>query len=89
MLLGLGLTIWTAIIYFSPMKVDLLDTFIITVFKTHQFNLAPMIGIAIMAIGEIVLWNSPKNKNILDTKINSISSYTMKQSYRRFWLQHS
>jgi len=60
MLLGLGLTIFTAFTFFTKEKVVDLGSVEITQNKPHHVNWSPLIGIAVMGIGGIVLWQSYK-----------------------------
>jgi len=64
MLIGLGLTILTAIFYFTNHNEYLMNKFIITFGHSFHFNWAPMIGILTMAFGEFILWKSQNNKNM-------------------------
>jgi hypothetical protein len=59
-LLGLALTIFTAITFFTKEKVVDLGKVEITRNKPHHMNWSPLIGIAVMGIGGIVLWQSNK-----------------------------
>jgi hypothetical protein len=60
LLLGLALTIFTAITFFTREKVVDLGKVAITRDKPHHLNWSPLIGIAVMGIGGIVLWQSNK-----------------------------
>ena len=60
-LLGLGLTIFTVFTVFSKEKVIDLGTVEITRDKPHHLNWSPLIGIAVMAVGGAVLWQSGRN----------------------------
>lgn len=55
-LIGLGLTIFTAFTFFTREKVVDLGKVEITRDKPHHLNWSPLIGIAIMGIGGVVLW---------------------------------
>ena len=59
-LLGLGLTIFTAFTFFTKEKVVDIGKVEITRNKPHNLNWSPLIGIAVMGIGGIVLWQSNK-----------------------------
>jgi hypothetical protein len=59
-ILGLGLTIFTAITFFTREKVAEIGTVEITRNEPHHLNWSPLIGIAVMGIGGIVLWQSHK-----------------------------
>jgi len=59
-LIGLGLTIFTAFTIFTKEKVVDIGSVEITRDKPHHLNWSPLIGIAVIAIGGIVLWQSPK-----------------------------
>ncbi|MCK9399764.1 MAG: hypothetical protein M0Q51_07170 [Bacteroidales bacterium] len=59
-LLGLGLTIFTAFTFFTKEKVVDIGKIEITRNKPHYLNWSPLIGIAVMGIGGVVLWRSYK-----------------------------
>ena len=59
-LLGLVLTIFTAITFFTREKVVDLGKVEITRNKPHHLNWSPLIGIAVMAVGGVIYWQSPK-----------------------------
>jgi hypothetical protein len=59
-LLGLALTVFTAITFFTREKVVDFGKVEITRDKPHRLNWSPLIGIAIMGIGGIVLWQSTR-----------------------------
>jgi cytochrome b subunit of formate dehydrogenase len=60
-ILGLLLTIFTAFTYFTREKVVDLGKVEITANKQHHLRWSPLIGIAVMAVGGVILWQSPKN----------------------------
>lgn len=57
-IIGLGLTIFTAFTFFTKEKVVDFGTVEITTNKPHHLNWSPLIGVAIMAIGGVVFWQS-------------------------------
>ncbi len=59
-LLGLGLTIWTATTIFTREKVVDIGKIEITRNKPHNLKWSPLIGIAVMGIGGVVLWRATK-----------------------------
>lgn len=59
-ILGLGLTIFTAVTFFTREKVVEIGKLEITRDKPHYMNWSPLIGIAVMGIGGFVLWQSSK-----------------------------
>lgn len=59
-LFGLVLTIFTAATFFSKEKVVDLGKVEISKEKPHHLNWSPFIGIAIMAIGGVITWQSYK-----------------------------
>lgn len=59
-LLGLGLTIFTAFTFFTKEKVVDIGPIEITENKPHRLNWSPLIGIAVMGVGGLVLWQSGK-----------------------------
>ena len=59
-LLGLGLTIFTAFTFFTKEKVLDVGKIEITSDKPHHLNWSPLVGIVVMVIGGGVLWQSSK-----------------------------
>jgi cytochrome b subunit of formate dehydrogenase len=59
-LIGLGLTIFTAFTFFTKEKVVDIGKVEITRDKPHHLYWSPLIGIAVMGIGGVVLWQSSK-----------------------------
>ena len=53
--IGLLLTIFTAFTYFTKEKVIDIGNIEITANKPHHMNWSPLIGIAVMAVGGVVL----------------------------------
>jgi hypothetical protein len=62
LLLGLGLTIFTTVTYFTKEKVVDIGKVEITRNKPHRLKWSPLIGIAVMGIGGIVLWQASKKQ---------------------------
>jgi hypothetical protein len=60
LIIGLVLTVFTAFTFFTKEKVVDLGKVEITRNKPHSVNWSPLIGIAVMGIGGIVLWQSSK-----------------------------
>lgn len=58
--IGLGLTVFTAFTFFTKEKVVDLGTVEISRNKPHKLDWSPLIGIAVMGVGGIVLWQSNK-----------------------------
>ncbi len=61
-LIGLTLTLFTTITYFTREKVVDLGTVEITAKKAHHLTISPFIGIAVMGIGGLIFWQSDKSK---------------------------
>ena len=59
-LIGLALTIFTAFTVFTKEKVVDMGKFEITRNKPHHLNWSPVIGIVVMGVGGIILWQSNK-----------------------------
>jgi hypothetical protein len=59
-IIGLGLTLFSAFTFFSKEKVVDIGKLEITRDKPHHLNWSPLIGIAIMGIGGVCLWRSYK-----------------------------
>jgi len=57
-LVGLALTIFTTVTYFTKEKVVDLGKIEISRDKPHSFNWSPVVGIAIMGIGGILFWQT-------------------------------
>jgi len=58
--IGLLLTIFTAFTYFTKEKVVDFGKVEITRNKPHNLNWSPLIGIAVIGVGGIILWRSGK-----------------------------
>ena len=80
MLVGLGITIITAILYFSKLNEPFMNKFVIEAGNSFHFNWAPMIGIFVMAIGEFLLWESQNNANLNDVKTKFVAKFRSKMS---------
>jgi len=57
-LVGLVLTIFTTVTYFTKEKVVDLGKIEISRDKPHSFNWSPIVGVAIMGIGGILFWQT-------------------------------
>ncbi|MDD4969320.1 MAG: hypothetical protein PHT07_07800 [Paludibacter sp.] len=77
MLIGLGLTLLTAVFYTLNLNEIMMDKFVFTIGSSFHFNWAPMIGISIMAFGEFVLWQSQNNKNLKEAGIRYFEKLKM------------
>ncbi len=60
-IIGLLLTIFTAFTFFTREKVVDLGQVEITANKRHHMKWSPLVGIAVMAVGGVILWRAPKN----------------------------
>ncbi len=58
--IGLILTIFTAITFFTREKVVDIGSLKITANKPHHLSWSPLIGIAVMGVGGVVVFMSPK-----------------------------
>jgi hypothetical protein len=61
-LVGLALTIFTTITYFTKEKVVDIGKIEISRDKPHTFNWSPVVGVAIMGIGGILFWQTNSKK---------------------------
>lgn len=59
-LVGLILTVFTTFKFFTKEKVVDLGVVEITRNEPHTFNWSPLLGIAIMGIGGVVVWQASK-----------------------------
>jgi divalent metal cation (Fe/Co/Zn/Cd) transporter len=59
-IIGLALTIFTAVTFFTRERVAKIGDVNIMANKRHHLSWSPLIGIAVMGIGGVVLWMSPK-----------------------------
>jgi hypothetical protein len=59
-ILGIALTIFTAFTVFTKEKVVDLGVIEITKSNPHHLNWSPLIGVAVMAIGGVIVWQSDK-----------------------------
>ena len=60
LIVGLGLTLFTAFTFFTKEKVVDIGAVEITRSKPHHLNWSPLIGIAVMGIGGALLWQSSR-----------------------------
>jgi len=61
LLIGLVLTIFTTVTFFSRERVAKIGDINITANKRHNLRWSPLVGIAVMAIGGVVVWQAPKS----------------------------
>jgi hypothetical protein len=59
-ILGLVLTIFTAVTFFTRESIAKIGDVNIIANKRHHLNWSPIVGIAIMGVGGVVLLMSPK-----------------------------
>jgi hypothetical protein len=62
LIVGLALTIFTAITFFTREKVVDIGSLKITANKPHHLSWSPLIGIAVMGVGGVVILISSKNQ---------------------------
>jgi hypothetical protein len=60
-LVGLLLTIFTTVTFFSRERIAKIGDINITANKRHNLKWTPLLGIAVMAVGGIIVWQSPRN----------------------------
>ena len=60
-LIGLVLTIFTTVTFFSRERVAKIGDINITANKRHKLAWSPLVGIAVMAVGGLVVWQAPKH----------------------------
>jgi hypothetical protein len=59
--IGIILTIFTAVTFFTREKVVDIGSLKITANKPHHLKWSPLIGIAVIGVGGIVYWQSSKS----------------------------
>jgi len=59
-LIGLILTIFTAVSFFTREDIVKIGDLKITANKPHNYSWSPLIGIAVMAIGGVFVWQGYK-----------------------------
>ncbi len=62
LVIGLVLTIFTTVSFFTKEKVVDIGKLEITREKPHNFSWSPVIGIVVMGIGGVVLWQASKKQ---------------------------
>jgi hypothetical protein len=62
LIVGLALTIFTAITFFTREKVVDIGSLKITTNKPHHLSWSPLIGIAVMGVGGVVILISSKKQ---------------------------
>jgi hypothetical protein len=63
-IIGLTLTIVTTFKFFTKEKVVDLGSVEITTEKPHVINWSPLVGVAAMGIGGVILWQASKKQQI-------------------------
>lgn len=61
-IIGLALTIITTFKFFTKEKVVDLGAIEITTEKPHEINWSPLLGIAVIGIGGVILWQGSKKR---------------------------
>ena len=64
-ILGIGLTFFTAFKFFTREKVVDIGKLEITRDKPHSVSWSPLIGVAVIAIGAVVLWQGSKKGGLV------------------------
>ena len=59
-LIGLALSIFTAFTYFTEERVAKIGPMEVTREKPHSISWSPIVGVALIGIGGLVLWSSTK-----------------------------
>jgi divalent metal cation (Fe/Co/Zn/Cd) transporter len=62
LILGLALTIFTAVTYFTREKVVDIGSLKITANKRHHLSWSPLIGIAVMGVGGVMIFVDSRKK---------------------------
>jgi len=60
LVLGIGLTAFTSFKFFTTEKVVDIGALEITKEKPHYWTWSPLLGIALMAVGGVVIWQGGK-----------------------------
>ena len=80
LLVGLALTTYTAYLYFSFNEEKFMNKLILTLYKSFHFNCTPMMGVSIMALGELVLWKSRNNESLNGLKSKIFYKFRSRRS---------
>jgi hypothetical protein len=87
MLLGFGISVLTAIFFFSKRNELIMSKFVISINKSFNFNLEPLVGISFMAIGEFILWESQHNEKLIHLKAELVNQINKRTSSLPFILK--
>lgn len=60
--IGLGLSVFSFVTVFTKEKVVDLGKLEITADKPHNLNISPLVGIAVIGLGGVLVWLSYKKK---------------------------
>ena len=60
LVIGLGLTIFTTFQFFTKEKVVDLGIVEVTREKPHNISWSPLVGVALMGVGGVLLWKASK-----------------------------
>ena len=59
--IGLALTIYTAVTFFTKERVAKIGEVNIMANKRHHLQWSPVIGVLVMGLGGVLVWQSPKS----------------------------
>ncbi len=60
-LIGLALTIFSAVTFFTKESVVKIGDVNITANKRHHLQWSPVIGLLVLGVGGVLVWRSPKS----------------------------
>lgn len=61
LMIGLALTIFTAVTFFTKERVAKIGEVNIMANKRHHLQWSPVIGVLVMGLGGVIVWRSPKS----------------------------
>jgi ABC-type uncharacterized transport system permease subunit len=63
LIIGLGLTLFTAVTFFTKEKIVDIGSVEITANKPNYLSWSPAVGLVVMGLGGIILWKASSKRN--------------------------
>jgi len=79
-MIGMGIIILTAYMYYSENEEKITNKFVLSVNKSYLFNWTPMIGLSFIVFGEFILWETQNNNKLKELKAKLLNDSRLRLS---------
>jgi len=79
-MIGMGIIILTAYMYYSENEEKITNKFVLSVNKSYHFNWKPMIGLSFIVFGEFILWETQNNNKLKELKAKLLNDSRLRLS---------